>query len=249
VAEKDTKKARVAEARKRAAELEPRLPRLTVTVVADPALRVTRDGEDITPILGVASPVDPGKHRIAASWKGQEWSSDVTVAPARTVEVKVPRFWTEPPAPAPAPMPAPVPAQPEPAQPEPEAVAPPVAPSPPSQGKDRTWAWVTGGVGVAAITTGLIFGAVAKSRWDESGDLGCQDDAQGRWVCNDQTAFDKAASAKTPSTLSTVFVVAGGVALVGAGVLWFLAPEKSAPVEVAPAVAPGQLGLVVNGRF
>jgi hypothetical protein len=243
VAEKDTKPARVAEARKRAAELERRLARLTVTVVADPALRVTRDDNDITPVLGTATPVDPGKHRIVATWNGQEWSSEVTVAPARLSEVHVPRFWKEPPAPAPVPV-----AVSAPAEPQPEATAPPVAPAPMSRGKNRTWAWVTGGVGVAAIATGLVFGLVAKSRWNESEDLGCRD-VNGQWVCPTQVAFDKAASARTPSTLSTVFVVAGGVALVGAGVLWFVAPERPAPVEVAPAVAPGQLGVVVNGRF
>ncbi|HKA86364.1 MAG TPA: hypothetical protein VKE22_01820 [Haliangiales bacterium] len=249
VAEKDTKAARAAEARRRAKALEPKLSRLTVSAENADGLRVTRDGEDITALLGVAVPVDPGRHVVAATRGGDKWSEDVAVGDAASATATVPHFWkdavetTQPPEP-PA-EPRPVPPAPAPAAPAPEA--PPAAPE---SGRDRTWAWIVGGVGVAAVATGLVFGGIAKSRWDSSRDLGCHDNAAGNWECPPGDAYDKATSAKSAATASTVFVVAGGAALVGGGVLWFVAPRKTeSPVSVVPAAAPGELGVVVRGRF
>jgi hypothetical protein len=246
VAEKDVRKARAAEARRRAKALEPRLSRLTVS--ADPrddALHVRRDGEDITALLGVDVPVDPGKHTISAIHGSEVWSDDVVIAgEAQTASVTVPRFWKD----FDVAKPSPTVAEPGPAPTPERAPAPPAEPAP-SGGRDRTWAWIVGGVGVAAVATGLVFGGIAKSRWDSSADLGCHDNAAGQWACPPGDAYDKATSAKGAATTSTVFVVAGGAALVGAGVLWVLAPEKERPVSVAPAAAPGELGVVVRGRF
>src|SRR5262249_12998089 len=75
VAEKDTKAARAAEARRRAKALEPKLSRLTVSAENADGLRVTRDGDDITALLGVAVPVDPGRHVVAAMRGGDKWAA------------------------------------------------------------------------------------------------------------------------------------------------------------------------------
>jgi hypothetical protein len=248
VAEKDVKTARAAEARRRAKALEPRLSRLTVVAESADWLRVTRDGEEITALLGVSVPVDPGMHVVAARHGGEEWSTEVAIqGDAQTASVTVPRFWKDAVETAKRPEP---PAEPRPVPPVP-APAPEPPTAAPAPGRDRTWAWIVGGVGVAAVTTGLIFGGIAKSRWDSSRDLGCHDNAAGDYVCppppND--GFNKATSAKGAATVSTIFVVAGGAALVGGGVLWFIAPEKERSVSIVPAAAPGEVGVVVRGRF
>jgi hypothetical protein len=58
---------------KRLADLEPRVPRLTIHVVPDvPDIRLTLDGATIaSSLFGVAMPVDPGTHRIEASAHGR----------------------------------------------------------------------------------------------------------------------------------------------------------------------------------
>lgn len=62
----------VAEANEQAAVLEPKLSRLTITVVApSPGLEVRRDGLVVDPsTFGVPLPVDPGAHTIEASAPG-----------------------------------------------------------------------------------------------------------------------------------------------------------------------------------
>jgi hypothetical protein len=54
--------------------------------------------------------------------------------------------------------------------------------------------------------------------------------------------------ARDSATLSTTAFVIGGVAAAGAVTLWLLAPGVER-VTVAPAVAPGQAGVVIGGRF
>jgi tetratricopeptide (TPR) repeat protein len=72
-------------ARERAIAIEPRLSKLTVAVAptaALPALALERDGNAIEPgMWGVALPLDPGEHTIAARAPGRKpWKTVVEVA-------------------------------------------------------------------------------------------------------------------------------------------------------------------------
>lgn len=87
-------------ARKRAADLAPKLARMTVVVAPDSAglagLEIRRDGTVLDrAIWGVAAPVDPGEHVLTAIAPGKlAWESKSIVAqPSRTVEVTIP--WLE----------------------------------------------------------------------------------------------------------------------------------------------------------
>jgi len=68
-------------ARKRAAALEPKLSRLTITAGAQ-SVQVIRDGTAVDPAaLGTPMPVDPGRHVIEATAPGkQKWSKTIEVA-------------------------------------------------------------------------------------------------------------------------------------------------------------------------
>jgi len=75
----------------RAAALEPRLPKLVIRLAPDvPSGAVVKRG-DVT--IGRASldtpiPVDPGKHRLLVEAAGREPSAlEVTIDPAKTLEV------------------------------------------------------------------------------------------------------------------------------------------------------------------
>src|SRR5262249_5794123 len=75
------------------AALEGRLSKLTITVGAPfPGLAVKRDG-DLVPAasFGLAVPVDPGDHTVAATADGYEpWSQTVTVRTEPLTSVTVP---------------------------------------------------------------------------------------------------------------------------------------------------------------
>ena len=75
--------------------LEPRVPKLMVTVgqgAAIPELRVERDGVALAQqAWGVKIPVDPGKHDLVARAPGREtWRETVDIAEAQQLEVEIP---------------------------------------------------------------------------------------------------------------------------------------------------------------
>jgi hypothetical protein len=81
---------RAAYARGRADALLPGLSHLTVKPARapPPGLVVTRDGTDVTVLVGTAMPVDPGPHVIAATAPGyQPWTQTVQVAVAQQASV------------------------------------------------------------------------------------------------------------------------------------------------------------------
>ena len=115
-------------------------------------------------------------------------------------------------------------------------------------GRDRTWAWVAGGVGVAGVLTGSIAGAIAI---DKKNTVNAQ--CQGM-VCT-QAGKDAGDSGRTFATVSTVGFVVGGVGLAAAAVLWVLAPmgkpEATARWRVMPSVSltPGQTVFSIQGAL
>lgn len=107
--------------------LEPRIPRLMLKLEGAQAAEVSieLDGKDVpSAIVGVAHPVNPGKHAVAAAWRGQHVSSAFEATERGTATVVLafepiaqaaappaPRA-AKPPAPAPATTRSPLPAEP-----------------------------------------------------------------------------------------------------------------------------------------
>jgi tetratricopeptide (TPR) repeat protein len=116
-----------------------------------------------------------------------------------------------PPAPSPAPPPSPPPPPPAPE----ETRSDPLAPVP----------WVVGGVGVVAVGTGLVFGLIARSRYDDAS----SDPSM-------QRAADKYDGAKHDAVIANVAFVTGAVLLVTAGV-WLALRATSKPVPTRAALA------------
>jgi hypothetical protein len=247
--ERQVERQRLAEGR--AASLEPRLSRVTVTVPPEsdvPGLEVRLDRATIDRAAwGTAIPVDGGKHHLAAEASGRTaWETELDVqteGDSRTVPI-----------PALAPIVAP-PVQPPP--PPPSVATPPsVAPTltvetPPARGSSSvaTVGLVTAGVGVAGIATGAVFGlltsaAINRQKSDCASPTSCGD--------HDQALRDHS-TAVTDGSISTVAFAAGGVLLVSGTVL-FLAgrarsTEHGAAFELEPSVAPGCAGLRIRGAF
>lgn len=91
VARTDSNEARARDAKQRAGALAPRLPKMHI-VSRRSGVRVTRDGIDVTPLIGKQAPVDPGTYRFEASEDGREpYSIEVDLtAEGNTVEVEIP---------------------------------------------------------------------------------------------------------------------------------------------------------------
>jgi hypothetical protein len=131
------------------------------------------------------------------------------------------------------------------------SAAPPGGQSPPSTspkaaagegGHSAPWktvGWVAGGVGVAGLALGAVFGAVTLS------DKGSDCNPHG--VCNPGTL----GGIKGAATASDIGWIAGGVLLAGGAALVLFAPSESpkAAVRVAPSVTASGVGAVIGGSW
>ena len=238
-------------ARKRAEELAPKLSRLTVTVPAgaDAAgLEIKRDGKLVgAGQWGTAVPVDPGKHTITATQPSHlDWSQTVDVAPGgKTATIEVPAL-------APAPVVAPVvAAKPQSTTPEstPAASSAVDSTSPAAETGDhrratrRTIALVTGGVGVAALGVGGVFGGLAIAKNNQSMSGGCNGD-----LCN-AAGLSLRQNAQSDATISDIVLGVGAAAVVAGVVLWVTAPSAHTSQSARLGLSFAPNGLFVNGVF
>ncbi len=235
---------RAAAAKERADALAPRLPRLRVDLGPDvaslPGLSITRDGEAIAPgDASIPAPVDPGEHVVVVRATGR-----------RGVEVRVTAFESKISAAAVAELPEESSVAPAPSLRKPSA---PDRSDPLSLGSEgisglQVTGLVTGGIGVVGLGVGLAFGAMAMGAKGDLDDLE-YDPESGECAVDPgpcPALFDDAQDA---ATISTVFVVAGGV-LTATGLVLVLAggkddPRDSATIEIVPA----PLGLTMRGTL
>jgi hypothetical protein len=217
-AQKQTDREKVA--RGRAAALEPKLSKLTISV-SDAAkaadLEVKRDGVSVGAAQwGAPLPVDPGSHTITASASHkQAWRTTVEVAPSggsATVTVTPLRD-------APAAAPPIAVTQPSAAPPSVEA---------PSSGR-RTSALLLVGAGTLAMGTGGVLGLLAKSKFKSAWDDGHCDDAG----C-DPIGSEIQQSAMRRGNVATVVFVSGAVFTAAGAVLWLTAPKAEVKMGLSP---------------
>jgi hypothetical protein len=218
-------------ARRKAAELEPKLSMLTIVVPAAadrPDLQIRRDGQIIgRPGWGVPIPVDPGVHTVEATAAGRKpWQGQASVEGAAA------QASVEPPPPIGAPAA--------------ESPAPSAAPPEHHASAQRTIGLVTGGVGIAGLIVGASFGFIAQSD-DNDAKKNCPTDT----TCT-PGGLASSNSALHAATASTVAFIAGG-ALTAAGlVLYFTAPAdgaRSARIGLSPMVGAAAGGLALHGGF
>ncbi len=208
-------------AREHADLLEASLCRLTVRFVARDGLVVMRDQKAVVSSQsGVAIPVDPGVHTVAARQPGySHWLTRVTLTPLKGKSC------------------------------DQVLVVPPMVPlldtpetSPPKFfGTRRVLSIASAGLGVGAFTTGTILALSAKSQYDAAKakcNPGCPPDA----------AQDSIAAGNR-ADVATGFFVGGGVFAALGVVLWFTSPSSSGTVRVTPHVTPTSAGTSANIVF
>jgi hypothetical protein len=160
--------------------------------------------------------------------------------------------------PAPAPAPAPVTATPAPAPPPSSnwnsgPATPPPARTASTGGGSRTITWIVGGVGVGALVSGLVVGAVFKT----------EDDAYKQRVAENPAQFPSLKAQydanKSLGRDATILMIAGGVLVAGGAALYFLEPgwtgskvadnAQDDGLRFAAAPVDGGGAAVVAGRF
>ncbi|HEU4410039.1 MAG TPA: hypothetical protein VFS43_32590 [Polyangiaceae bacterium] len=232
--------ARMGEGQRRAARLEPKLSYLTVRAgaAAAPGLVVKRDGEKVEAAqFGSRLPIDPGTHTLSAEAPGRlPFQTSVLVRPnGDDVKVEVPDL-----APAPA---APPPA----AAPGPRASAGPAdAPPPrPAAASRPALGYVLGGVGVAALGVGAVFGVMAVSTYQKADDA-CPEHKG----CSPQ-AIDDRDRATSQAWIANVGLGVGLVGVAVGGYLLLRSPATPAGAATAGGLmlSPRPGGLTLAGRF
>jgi hypothetical protein len=201
-------------------------------------LSVRIDGQPIAPaMLDIDRPTDPGAHLIEATAKGRKGAtSAVTLAEGAHQVVNLTLVSGSDVAVPPVPPPTPVPPPPlPPATPEPTST---------SGGSSRWIGWTLGGVGVAGIAVGGVFGA--KTFSDKST---LSNECTGQRCPT--TASGDISAAGRDSTIANVAMGAGAALVVGGVVLLLVTPKTqsavSSPAHVTASVGPGWAGL--QGAF
>jgi hypothetical protein len=222
-------------------DLLPRVPQLTIAAPGmDPETsEVTLDGERIAPaLLGVASPVNPGEHRVLLKVNGEESWEIVTLreSESRKINLHLPSDTSA--APAPLPDASGTSAQSPTAKVIPTSLPPP---SPEPRGRtQRSIGWVTLAVGGAGIATGTVAGLLALSRKSNMVGEGCT--SEGHCYTDQEPDLNRY---NLMRSVSTVGFIVGGVGLAAGATLLFTAPrETKTGSSVSGYVGVGSMGLV-----
>jgi hypothetical protein len=221
-------------AEQKSKSLEPKLSKLSINLKpgADAAtLTIARDGTTVSSAeLGVAIPVDPGKHEVTVTAPGKEkWSTTVDVGEGgQTESVEIPLLADSS---SDGTVTAAVGAD----------ASSPKSDEPSDGSTQRTLGIVAGGIGLVGVGLGTFMGLQASSSWSDA-----------KKEC---TAFPNGCSSKgvslkddasSQATLSTVGFIVGGVGLAAGAVLFFTAGSGKTET-VAIGVGPGNVS--VKGTF
>jgi len=192
-------------AQARAVELEARIAELTI-VLEKPVntQRLTLEGDGSTVIeASKPVPLDPGSYVIVAEAPGRRrWSQPVTVEAGQRLKLSVPELE---PVEKQAPLVAAKPALPEPVPP-----------------RRRTWVYVSGAVGAAGLTAGLVAGAFA---WNRRSKVETHCPARS---C-DATGADALQDGRAAATVSNVAFGVAVAGLAGAAIIWLTDGGRTAP--------------------
>lgn len=239
---------RAEEARKQAANLEPRLSYLTINVAKKvPGLEIRRGDVKLeASTLGSKLPTDPGSHEITITAPGHEaLTMQVTVgADGDAQTLSVPALRETPTAAAPPPVAKAS------GTGHTSTTHPPSSRTPEAEPESNTTAYVVGGIGVAALAVGSVFGVMAL------GSYGKADDACPSHQGCSSTAIDDRDRAGTQANIANVGIGLGVVGI-GVGAVLLLtgagssaaSPTAQRYPHLAAAASPRHVGLDISGSF
>lgn len=225
-AKRSNNKSRAKIAQERIDFLGPRLHRLRLKVASEnkklTGFKILRDETPVGAALwNDPFPIDPGAHTIIATADDhKKWAQSIDIPTTNgETSIDVPLLELEPNASRP--------------KEEPKRLTREEATRGDSQ---RTVGIALGGVGIAGLVAGGIFGAFAFSKQSEA-DQSCNPPDYTQ--CK-PAGVDAGKQGETFGTISTIAFIAGGALAVGGAVLYFTAPEHG---RVGLAIAPSSVSL------
>lgn len=210
-------------AKTRLVAIDKRVPRLTIVLApTGKDARVKRDDVELgAGSIGAPLPVEPGKHVITVSADGHvDRTFEITLAEGAQQSIDV-DVGPE----GPGSLPAPAGGEPQ------ES----------SSSSMKTIGFVVGGVGLAGVGVGSVFGLIALNKHSES-KQSC--DPTNENLC-DQAGVDARNDARAAGNVATAGFVVGGVALATGIALVLFAPSSTKSSRISPTLG----GLVLRGTF
>lgn len=209
------------------AAIEPRLPRLKISMsaAAPSGLHVTQNGKDVpVAALGTVLPVDPGPQSVVAEAPDFEpFTQTVTVKEGEVVEIPVTL--------------------------KKRVVVPIAKPAP----GIPTWAWISGGAGVLLLAGAAAFRV--DQAFVEGRQLGLCHGHLDKY-CPPESAYDPTNDNARKSRDSGLFIGLGTLGVIGLGAAvagFVMGQQAKTPANktalVVPWVGPSGVGLGVGGRF
>lgn len=249
----DTKRAE--EAERRAGLLEPKLAKILIEVPQDTrgsGVEVRRNGKLVEPAMfGLEVAIDPGKQVIDATAPGQQvWTTEVMIEPkAAVTTIRIPSLVDM----KPAVTEYVPPKQKLPTRVDPPSSPAPDKPAPSGMGTQKTVGLIVGGVGLAGIVVGSVFGVNAITDGQKALEKCTQLDGT-NWRCVSDDAVRSAESAQSAANIANIGLGIGAAALATGIVVFALAPKSTAGKtaqtwQIAPMIAPGWTSISVLGAF
>ena len=227
-------------AKEQLAEVNKRIPTLTLRLEGAPPAKVAVTVDDVllpASSLGKPRPLDPGSHRVEGRCGDEVVRPPAVKLDEGAEQQLVLEFECDKPKPAAAPKASPPPAPPE-AEPKVESSS--------KTSTVRTLGWIAVGAGSAGVALGVTAGAVGLVRLSSLRDEGCDESSH----CYPSQQED-VNSYQLLRTLSTVgFYVGVPLLGVGTGTLLWTSGRGEGGTETASVSAwagPGSVGL--SGRF
>jgi tetratricopeptide (TPR) repeat protein len=232
IAERQGHAERAQAAREKAAELEPKLARVTVDATAiakTSGVKVTLDGvEQPIGALGIELPIDAGPHELAASAQGYKpWRTTIDIQDGERQTIKTEALVADPT--------------------QRLAIEQQVEDERRIARRRKQIAFGLVGGGGLAVGVGVTLGLLARSQWQDAKAAGCTDDG----TCPTPAGKDAVDGAAVKADIAT-YVSGAGLLLVGAGVLVYVTspkPRNETELRLTPTASPGAAGLVLQGRF
>lgn len=232
VAERQGFVERATAAREKAAELEPKLARVTIDTSAVgtlPSFRVTIDGsEQPRAALGSELPIDAGPHVIEATAQDHKpWKTTLDIADGERQTIVVEPLVSDPTRRL--------------------LIEQRVADDREIARRRRLIAYGLLGGGGAGVGVAVTLGLLARAQWHRARDAGCNDAG----VCPSDAGRHDVDGAALKADLAT-YIGGAGLLLAGAGVVVHLTspkPRTAAELELVPSISPSAAGVSLQGRF
>ena len=194
------------------------------------AVKVTMDGDVLVEKLdGSSISLDPGAHTFTFEVAGQPpITKQLVIREGQKDRREVLQFGAPPAQPSSAAAPA---AR---AAPNPAIETSVARVSSSAGGTQRIVALVAGGVGVAGVAVGTIFGLQSMSKHSDAS-------TKCPGACSDQAGVELWNDARSAGNISTIAFAVGGVGLATGAILWFTARTPSRTTALQADIGPGSV--------